>query len=626
MLHLRMLIAVAFAVAAQLTPASETKLPEIALFSIESSGSSIFFDKCVAGNCTNGKGTIVYTNGDAYDGDFVDGKAHGQGTYRTKDGVVYVGQFAKGAYNGRGKITFLNGETYDGNWLLNQRSGKGKAIYKDGEIYEGDWLADKRNGVGRCVYANGDIYNGDWVNNIRDGKATYYFKDGSYYIGKWKNNLQHGDGQYFNKSTGNTVKGTWKDGVAPITLTPKPTPTPSTTTGQMTFEGGAKYDDAVPTAKPISSTTTKCLSGNCLNGFGKYLFANGTIYEGYFVNGKANGKGKVSYKDGGSYVGDLIDGKMEGRGVFLSANGNTYDGGWSNNLRSGQGTQTLKASGEVYVGQFAGDKRNGKGKSTYKNGDTYDGDWVNGLREGQATYTFPNGSYYIGGFLKDKQHGTGKQFNKLTNNLTEGTWKDGVFVNSNATTKVTPVDAGPTSPVVEIATQLRETLNGKYDYLDRKPLTYIFTNKKTKEVLRYQIEFINDGGKLAFKWKESTKNEQSAKLVITDEAIRSATKFINFFSTKTAIAADKEIAFILSQNLHRAVKNKDEISLDLGGGAKRLFYIMQLTASSGTYTDKNIKVLHYKANDDITKVQILDDPICPLILKIETSEYTLSLV
>lgn len=541
---------------------------------------------------------------------------------------MYVGQFAKGAYNGKGKITFLNGETYDGGWLQNQRSGKGKAIYKDGEIYEGDWLADKRNGVGRCAYANGDIYNGDWVNNNREGKATYYFKDGSYYIGLWKNNLQHGEGRYFNKSTGNTINGIWKDGVAPnvAAATTKPTPTPSMTIGPMTFEGGAKFDNDIETAKPIATTKTKCMSGNCLNGFGKYLFANGSTYEGNFVNGRGSGKGKVTNTDGSSYVGDFRDGKMEGRGIFLYANGNTYDGGWLNNVKSGQGTQTLKASGELYVGQFAGDKRNGKGKATYKNGDIYDGDWVNGLREGQATYSFPNGSYYIGGFLKDKQHGSGKQFNKLTNNLTEGTWKDGKIVNFAGATKITPTAPAAKLPIDGIATQLRETLNGKYDYLDKKPLTYIFTNKKTNEVLRYQIEFIDDGGKLAFRWKESTKKEQSGKLVITDAALSSATKYVNFFSTKTAIAADTEIAFILSQNLHKTLKNKDEISLDLGGGIKRLFYIMQLSASSGTYTDKNIKVLHYKSNDELTKVQILDDPLCPLIVKIETAEYTLTLI
>ncbi|HRI03678.1 MAG TPA: hypothetical protein PLL77_08040 [Pyrinomonadaceae bacterium] len=623
-----MLLAVAIAVAAQITTASaqsptpSTGVPKTDDFSFLL---NTIEDKCVSGNCVNGKGKKAYSNGDNYEGDFVNGKHHGQGTYRTKEGQVYVGQFAKGAYNGRGKITFPNGETYEGGWLQNQRSGKGKAIYKDGEVYEGDWLADKRNGVGRCAYANGDIYNGDWVNNDREGKATYYFKDGSYYIGLWKNNLQHGEGRYFNKSTGNTINGIWKDGVAPYALAPKPTPTPSPTTGQMTFEGGANYDGPVEQAKPISSTTTKCISGNCLNGVGKYIFPTGVIYEGSFVNGSANGKGKVTYKDGGSYVGDLINGKMEGRGIFLYANGNTYDGGWLNNVKSGQGTQTLKASGEFYVGQFAGDKRNGKGKATYKNGDIYDGDWVNGMREGQATYTFRNGSYYIGGFKNDKQDGPGKQFNKLTGRMTEGTWKDGAFVNTPGVTKVTATDAAPKSPVVETMSQLRETLNGKYDYLDRKPLTYILTNKKTNAVLRYKIEFINDGGKMAFKWKESTKNEQSEKLVITDEALRSATKYVNFYASKTTIAPDKEIAFILSQKLHKDLKDKEEIRLDLGSGEKRFTFLMSLSASSGTYTDKRIKVLHYQA-DDGSKVQILDDPICPLIIKIETSEYTLTLV
>lgn len=585
----------------------------------------LFADKCVAGNCVKGKGKKEYVSGDTYEGDFVDGKHHGRGTSRSKAGQVYVGEFANGRFTGQGKITFPNSETYEGGWLNDQRSGKGRAIYLDGEVYEGDWLLDKRHGVGRCAYANGDIYNGDWVNNNREGKATYYFKDGSYYIGYWKNNLQHGEGQYFEKKTGSTISGIWKDGVRLNAPIPRPAPTPATTTGQLTFEGGAKYDGDVEQAKPISSTTTKCLSGNCLNGYGKYRFANGSTYEGNFVNGRASGKGHIVNTDGSSYVGEFVSGKMEGKGIYLYANGNTYNGGWLNNVKSGQGTQTSKASDELYVGQFANDKRNGKGKATYKNGDIYDGDWVNGLREGQATYTFPNGSYYVGGFLKDKQHGTGKQFNKLTNTTIEGIWNDGKFVNSAATTKVTTANSGPKLPVDPIATQLRETLNGKYDYLDKKPLTYILTSKKTNEVLRYQIEFIEDGGKFAFRWKESTNKEQSEKLVITDAALASAGKFINFFSTKTAIVPDKEIAFILSQKLHKELKDRKEISLDLGSGVKQLTYFISFTASSGTYTDKNVKVLHFRGTD-LTKIQILDDPLCPLIVKIETPEYTLALI
>ncbi|MBK6587100.1 MAG: hypothetical protein IPG22_02100 [Acidobacteria bacterium] len=627
MTYIKMFLAVTLFVAAQntsssaQTPVSPSSAEKIDEFSFLADA---WTDKCKSGNCVNGKGKMIYGSGDTYDGEFVNGQRHGMGTYRTKDGQVYVGQFAKGSYNGRGKITFANGETYDGEWLNNERTGEGRATYKDGANYEGVWLANKWHGLGRCAYSNGDVYYGNWVNGVRDGKATYYFKNGNYYIGFWKNDLQHGEGRFVDKQTDQTITGIWKDGVAPYALTPKPTP--ATTAGQMTFEGGAKFDEPVEQAKPINSTTTNCISGSCLNGIGKYLFPNGLVYEGSFVNGKASGKGKATYQDGSTYVGDFVNGKMEGRGIFLYANGNTYNGGWLGNVKSGQGTQTLKQSDELYVGQFANDKRNGKGKATYKNGDIYDGDWVNGLREGQATYTFPNGSYYIGGFLKDKQHGTGKQFNKLTGITIEGIWTDGKFVNAAATTKVTQANSESKLPVDAIATQLRETLNGKYDYMDRKPLTYIVTNKKTNEVLRYQIEFINDGGKLEFRWKESTRKEQSEKLVITDESLRSASTYVNFFSTKTVIAADKEISFILSQKLHKELKDKEEISLDLGSGLKRYTFLMSLSASSGTYTDKRIKVIHLQGSDGVSKIQILDDPICPLIIKIETTEYTLALV
>lgn len=590
-----------------------------------------FVDKCVSGNCVNGKGKMVYTNGDSYEGDFVNGKRDGHGTYTFKNGQVYVGQFTDGLRNGRGRFTFSEGSVYVGSFVIDNFIGRGTYTPKSGGNQTGKFtvgqIVDLQTrivgtdfwGKAEIIEILGDKYKVRdlWLRTIEivaEQQIRPFTAPVKYEIGQNVEVLDKGI-WYKGEIIGNEVA--YNDHY------------------RIRFEGSTGRPDMSENVRFIrpgvgssnaTQSTSKCLSGNCLNGFGKYLFANGNTYEGNFVNGRGNGKGKVVNTDGSSYVGDFVNGKMEGKGIFLSANGNTYDGMWANNVRSGQGKQTIQKTGEYYVGQFAGDKRHGKGKVTYKNGDIYDGDWVNGLREGQATYTFPNGSYYIGGFNKDKQHGTGKQFNKLTGITIEGTWKDGTFVNTPGVTKVTPTAAAINLPIDGIATQLRETLNGKYDYLDRKPLTYILTDKKTKEVLRYQIEFIEDGGKLAFRWKESTKKEQSEKLVITDAALASATKYVNFFSSKTAIAPDKEIAFILSQKLHKEVKDKKEISLDLGSGVKRLTYIMQFTASSGTYTDKNVKVLHYHGDDLTTKVQILDDPTCPLIVKIETAEYTLTLV
>jgi hypothetical protein len=180
--------------------------------------------------------------------------------------------------------------------------------------------------------------------------------------------------------------------------------------------------------------------------------------------------------------------------------------------------------------------------------------------------------------------------------------------------------------VAETSMLLRETLKGKFDFMENKPLVYVLKNKKSNEVLRYQIEFINDGEKLAFKWKELSKKEQSEKLVITENALASAGKYVNFFSSKTSISPDKEIAFILSQTLYKDLKAKNEISLDLGIGVQKMSYNYSLTAPSGTYTNKNLKILHFQNDANTTMLKILDDPICPLIVGIETLEYVLTLV
>lgn len=148
-------------------------------------------DKCVSGNCDNGKGKLIYADGNIYEGDFVKGKKEGQGRFTvTETGQVYIGQFANERYNGRGKMTF-----------------------SDGESYEGDWVYDQKTGKGKTVYSNGDIYEGDFVDSKKDGRGTYTFKNGNYYTGEWKNNLKNGYGKEYTKATATTREGIWKNDV-----------------------------------------------------------------------------------------------------------------------------------------------------------------------------------------------------------------------------------------------------------------------------------------------------------------------------------------------------------------------------------------------------------------------------
>tara|TARA_B110000438_G_scaffold163609_1_gene156609 strand:+ start:194 stop:388 length:195 start_codon:yes stop_codon:yes gene_type:complete len=50
--------------------------------------SSTVFAECLSGDCVNGKGTYIYSNGDKYVGKFKDDKLEGQGTLTLANGDV----------------------------------------------------------------------------------------------------------------------------------------------------------------------------------------------------------------------------------------------------------------------------------------------------------------------------------------------------------------------------------------------------------------------------------------------------------------------------------------------------------------------------------------------------------
>jgi hypothetical protein len=60
-----------------------------------------FGDKCVEGDCANGKGTIAYSTGPKYTGEFKDGERHGQGTLVYADGKTVEGEFKNGDFVGK---------------------------------------------------------------------------------------------------------------------------------------------------------------------------------------------------------------------------------------------------------------------------------------------------------------------------------------------------------------------------------------------------------------------------------------------------------------------------------------------------------------------------------------------
>jgi hypothetical protein len=200
---------------------------------------------CIQGDCQNGQGTYIESDGSKYVGQFKNGKYNGQGTMTYPSGIKYVGEWKDGKENGQGTETYSSGGKYVGEWKDGDYNGQGTYTYSDGENYVGEWKDNKRNGQGTLTYSDGENYVGEWKDDYYNGQGTYTYSNGSKYVGEWK--LDQYDGQ-----------------------------------GTLTYSNGSKYVGE--------------WKDNYYNGQGTYTNTKGEEFTGIWVNNKLNGK-DVSFDD-----------------------------------------------------------------------------------------------------------------------------------------------------------------------------------------------------------------------------------------------------------------------------------------------------------------------------------------
>ncbi|MBC7426947.1 MAG: hypothetical protein H7321_10475 [Bacteroidia bacterium] len=144
---------------------------------------------------------------------------------------------------------------------------------------------------------------------------------------------------------------------------------------------------------------TGCVSGNCVNGKGKYVFDNNSVYEGSFVDSKIEGFGKYTEASGISYSGNFSGGKRNGFGTITWPDGSNVYGTWTNDVIGGKVTANY-STGERYVGDMKDYKREGKGIHYNADGSVYhDGFWKNNEIVTQQVNNF-FGSVNDGNFCK----------------------------------------------------------------------------------------------------------------------------------------------------------------------------------------------------------------------------------
>jgi hypothetical protein len=71
--------------------------------------------------------------------------------------------------DGFGTLTYTNGDVYQGNWSRNYFNGLGTMNFSNGDSYSGNWVKNSMEGTGKILYANQGYYNGNFKNNMFHG-------------------------------------------------------------------------------------------------------------------------------------------------------------------------------------------------------------------------------------------------------------------------------------------------------------------------------------------------------------------------------------------------------------------------------------------------------------------------
>jgi TonB family protein len=189
---------------------------------------------------------IQFKNNDVYDGEYING-LNGKGTLTYSDGSIYKGNWSNNMRFSSGEMIFSFGITYKGNWSNNEVDGTGEfyetttqkllasgnwktektkdgdlkfinnngfmvCIYKNKDLYYGSTKNMIPNGAGVIHYANGELFEGYFLDGLFSGVGLYKYKESIEYIGDWKKGKKDGVGTLVQKDK-SEQKGYWMNDV-----------------------------------------------------------------------------------------------------------------------------------------------------------------------------------------------------------------------------------------------------------------------------------------------------------------------------------------------------------------------------------------------------------------------------
>ncbi len=160
----------------------------------------LVYEGDIAGKNAHGKGKVIYSEGDRYEGDFVNGMFDGQGKYYAKNGsLIYEGQYKEFRKNGKGIYYYLGTDAkYDGHWKDDLENGAG-TFYSSSGVFQGNWINGEKQGKGKMMWQDGTIYEGNYDKGVLTGEGSITYADGTVSKGIFKDGNASGKWLYTRK-------------------------------------------------------------------------------------------------------------------------------------------------------------------------------------------------------------------------------------------------------------------------------------------------------------------------------------------------------------------------------------------------------------------------------------------
>lgn len=194
------------------------------------------------------------------------------------------------------------------------------------------------------------------------------------------------------------------------------------------IEGDLFFEKGVTTTRSGSTTMVRpgCTHGDCMQGVGILEYADGSKYEGNFLNGELTGYGTWYFTNGEKYVGMFRQNYCHGRGVHYQQNGERLVGLWEHGTFIGN---LFNKNGQE--GCISGDCQQGTGVYIFKGGKArYEGAFYNAKPHGNGICHYSEGNWYEGDWSDGSFDGVGAMY-MLDGSIISGIWKGGVYQGTN---------------------------------------------------------------------------------------------------------------------------------------------------------------------------------------------------